>query len=178
MAKKYFNYSFQIKRTKVGAIILVIFVAIAISIFITWYKNRTVNTKVDSLSYDVVLGMNEFKDNNCLKAYRINYKKNTCGTICINKFTKNSNYLTELQESMKEDGFEFSKESEIKLGNKKWKYIHTINNEFVINNFAIDNNKDTYTIEYIDQTTLATKKNKTKCDSIYNQLTDSIKLND
>ena len=101
MAKKYFNYSFQIKRTKKNAIILVIVVIAAITLFITWYNNRTEKAKLDKLSYRVVFGLNEFDAKDCDKAYRVNYKKNTCGTICIKKTSTSKKYLKNLLDDMK-----------------------------------------------------------------------------
>ena len=176
MAKKYFNYSFQIKRTKTTAIIFIVVVAIAITIFVTWYNNRTKTEKLDNLSYKVVFGMNEFSAKDCDKAYRLNYKKSTCGTICINKITKNENYLSEVKKDMEENEFEFSKISNKKLGNKNWKVLQTKNNEPIITYYSVNKKNYTYTMEYINQTKYLDDSSKDECNDIFNKLSDSIKI--
>lgn len=176
MSKTYFNYSFQIKRTKTTAIIFVAVILVAITIFVTWYNNRTKTEKIDDLSYKVVFGMNEFDAKDCDKAYRMNYKKSTCGTICINKISINKKYLVELEEEMKENGFEFSKVTTEKLGNKNWRVLQTKNNEPIFSFYVINNGKSTYTMEYVDQTTSLDNTNKNKCNDIFNKLSNSMKI--
>ena len=178
MSKTFFDYSFQIKRTKTTAIIFVAVVAVAITIFVTWYNNRTKTEKLDDLSYKVVFGMNEFNAKDCDKAYRMNYKKSTCGTICINKITKNKNYLKEVQTEMQENEFEFAKITTEKLGNKNWKVLQTKNNEPVFTYYSVNQGNYTYTMEYVDQTKYLDNNNKNKCNDIFNKLSNSIKIND
>ena len=176
MSKKYFNYSFQIKRTKNNAIILLIVIAVAILGFIYWYNNRTERVKVEKLSYKVVFGMNEFSSAESDKAYRLNYKKNTCSTVCIKKITQNENYLSEIKKDMEEDDFEFSKIKSKKLGNKTWKYIETKNNEPIISYYMATSKEYTYTIEYINQTKYLDDETTDKCNEIIDNMTKSMKL--
>lgn len=177
MSKTFFNYSFQIKRTKTTAMILILVVAVAIIGFVVWYNNRTKTEKLGDLSYKVVFGMNEFNAKDCDKAYRVNYKKSTCGTICINKINFDKNYLTEIEEEMKENEFEFSEITTEKLGNKNWKVLKTKNNEPVFTYYSFDKNNDTYTMEYVNQTKYLDDTNKNKCNDIFNKLSDSMKIN-
>ena len=176
MSKTYFNYSFQIKRTKTTAIIFLIVIAVAITGFVTWYNSRTKTQKLDSLSYKVVFGMNEFSAKDCDKAYKMNYKKSTCGTICINKMNKNENYLTTVKEEMEKNEFEFLNISNEKLGNKNWKVLQTKNNEPVFTYYAISTKNHTYTMEYVDQTKYLDDTSKNKCNEIFSNLSKSIKI--
>ena len=176
MSKKYFGYGFQVKRTKEGAIILLIVIVLAIIIFSNWYNSRTVTNKINNLSYKTFFGVNEFKYKDCNKAYRINYKKNTCGTICIKEVVNNNNYLEELKESMEEDGFQFNNITTIKVGNETWNYLKTTDSDPIMNYYSINNEKYTYLIEYIDQTNSLDKKVSDKCQTIIDKVNDSIEL--
>lgn len=176
MSKKYFGYGFQVKRTKEGAIILVIVVAVAIIVFTNWYNSRTITTKINNLSYKTFFGVNEFKYKDCTKAYRLNYKKSTCGTLCIKETAKNNSYLEDLKKSMEENGFLFNKITTIKLGNETWNYLETRESNPVMNFYSINNEKYTYSIEYIDQTSLLDKKISNKCQEILDKVNNSMEL--
>lgn len=174
MSKKYFNYSFQVKRTKEGAIALVVVVLLALIIFITWYNKRTVTTYIGDLTYEKVPGFNEFKSGECTKAYKINYKKDTCGTVCINKTSLDKTYLKSKKEEMEKGGFTFSKTITKKIGNKTWDYLKTTKTEPVISYYSINVKDSTYTLEYIDQT--SSIDNKSKCNDILNSFMSSINV--
>ncbi len=178
MSKTYFNYSFQIKRTKTVAIVVAVILAIAIFIFYNWYNNKTVTQKVENLSYKVVFGMNEFDAVDCVKAYRMNYKKNTCGTICINKTDLNKNYLNDLRKNMEQNDFIFTKDKEQKLGRKTWNYIKTKNNEPVFSYYTANTKDATYIIEYVDQQKYLDTDSIEHCTKIWDDFKKSIKLND
>lgn len=178
MSKKYFNYSFQIKRTKTTGIIFLVTVVLIVTAFINWYNKRTITTKIDELEYKVSFGMNEFETRDCKKAYKMNYKKSTCGTICINQIEKNENYLKELKNEMEENKFRFNKISLIKLGNQNWEYLKTENNVPIMIYYATSTEKKTYTIEYINQSKYLSDSSKKKCNKIFNEMITSIKLND
>lgn len=176
MSKKYFGYGFQVKRTKWGLLGLILFIVIAIIVFNNWYNNRTITNKLGNITYKTSLGVNEFKSNECNKAYRINYKKNTCGTLCINKIDKNNKYLEELKESMEKNGFLFNNISSVKLGNESWNYLQTTATDPIMNYYSINTSKNTYTIEYIDQTNSVNKNIREKCNEIINKVNNSITL--
>ncbi len=177
MAKKYFGYGFQVKRTKWGLLALAIFITIIVIIFTNWYSdNRTTINQLGNMTYKTFFGVNEFESNECNKAYRINYKKNTCGTLCINKINKNNTYLEDLKKSMEENGFIFYNISSIKLGNENWNYLQTNGTDPIMNYYSVNTDKDTYTIEYIDQTNSVNKNVREKCNKIINDVTDSITL--
>lgn len=176
MSKTYFNYSFQIKRTKTTAIIFLVVIAVAITGFVTWYNSRTKTQKLDNLSYKVVFGMNEFDAKDCDKAYKMNYKKSTCGTLCINKINKNKNYLATVKKEMEENEFQFYNISTEKLGNKNWNLLRTKNNEPVITYYSINTEDYTYTMEYVNQTKYLDDTSKNKCNEIFSSLSKSIKI--
>lgn len=178
MTKKYFNYSFQIKRTKTTLAIFIAIIVITSILFFTWYKQKTPTEKLGELRYKEEFGMNEFKARDCQKSYRINYKKTTCGTICINQINKNNNYLNDIKNDMQKNGFEFSKEESKKIGNKNWNYIKTKNNKPIFNYYSINTNKNTYTIEYVDQTVNLDNIKQDKCNKIFNKVIKTIKIND
>ena len=98
MANKFFSYSFQVSRAKKAGIVLIIFIIILGTISFLWYRSKNNITKLDDLKYKVVFGMNEFEDGSCDKAYKINYNKNTCGSICIKKLNKDSDYIKNTKE--------------------------------------------------------------------------------
>lgn len=176
MSKKYFGYGFQVRRTKEGAILLVLVAVISIIIFMNWYNSRTITNKINNLSYKTFFGVNEFKYKDCTKAYRVNYKKNTCGTLCIKEMGMNSNYLENLKKSMEENGFVFNSISTIKLGNETWNYLETKDYDPVMNYYSISNEKYTYSIEYIDQTKTLDKKISNKCQEIVDKVNNSMEL--
>lgn len=176
MAKTFFNYSFQIKRTKTTLVIFIVVVVVSISLFITWYRNRIKTEKLADLSYQVIFGMNEFHANDCDKAYKLNYKKNTCGTICINRINLDPSYLNTLEEDMQQSGFEFSKISIKKIGNENWQLLKTKNNNPVFYYYSINKDDNTYTIEYVDQTKSLEDNNENKCNEVLNKLFNSVKI--
>lgn len=176
MAKKFFNYSFQIERTKkTGTIFVIVMVVLLVSFFL-FYKSKSNVTSLDRLSYKVVLGMNRFEDRNCDHAYRLNYQKKTCGTICINSLKKDSNYLSDLQEEMQKNGFSFKKESSKKINNGNYSYVETANKIPYISYYVIDYENKTYSIEYIDQSSYLAKTNEKKCGESFHNFINSLKL--
>lgn len=176
MSKKYFGYGFQLKRTKWGLLALAIFLTILVVIFTNWYSDRTVINQLGNITYKTFLGVNEFESHECNKAYRINYKKNTCGTLCINKIDKNNKYLENLKESMEKNGFIFNNISNVKLGNENWNYLQTTGTDPIMNYYSINTDTNTYTIEYIDQTNTVNDNIRKKCNKIINKVNDSITL--
>lgn len=176
MAKKFFDYSFQIERTKKLGIVFVIVVVVLLVSFFLFYKSKSNVTKINQLSYKVVLGMNRFEDRNCDHAYRLNYQKKTCGTICINSLKKDSNYLSDLQEEMQKNGFSFKKKIEKKINNKEYSYLETANKIPFISYYVTDYNGKTYSIEYIDQSSYLTKTNEKKCGESFHDFINSLNL--
>lgn len=177
MAKKYFDYGFQVKRTRLGLYTLIIVIIISVILFINWYSDKTVTEKVGNLSYKTFFGVNEFSSNDCNKAYRINYKKNTCATICINKIDINTNYLEEIKKSMEDDGFKFNNITTKKIGNETWDYLETKGAKPSMNYYSINNDKNTYTIEYIDQTDSLDNNIKEKCNTIIDKFNNNVIFN-
>ncbi len=178
MSKKYFDYGFQVKRTKWGLIALIIVIIIMLIIFATWYNNRTVTEHLEALTYKTYFGVNEFESRDCNKAYRINYKKSTCGTVCISTVKSKNDYLDELKKSMEDDGFLFNSIATKKIGNETWNYLRTEGTDPIMNYYAVNTNKLTYVVEYIDQTSSLDKNTKNKCNDIINKVEDSFILND
>lgn len=178
MSKKYFNYSFQIKRTKTTGIIFLIFSIAIIGIFVNWYNNRNIKYNLGKMNYTAYIGMNDIKTKECQKAYKINYKKSTCSTICINEIDYNENYLKDVKSQMEEAEFKFYDISSTKVGSEKGYQLFTKNNEPEFKFFAINKNKKTYTIEYINQSQHLSKKYQNKCNKIFNKFKNSIKIND
>lgn len=176
MSKKYFGYGFQVKRTKEGAILLVIVSVVAIIIFTNWYNSRTITNKIHNLSYKTFFGVNEFDYKDCNKAYRVNYKKSTCGTLCIKEMSMNSNYLDDLKSSMEDNGFLFNNITTIKLGNEMWNYLETRDSKPSMNFYSINNEKYTYSVEYIDQTDTLEKGVSNKCQEIIDKVSNSMRL--
>lgn len=176
MAKKFFNYSFQIERTKKAGILFVVVVVVLLVSFFLFYKSKSNVTKLDQLSYKVVLGMNRFEDRNCDHAYRLNYQKKTCGTICINSIKKDSNYLSDLQDEMQKNGFSFKNQSSKKINNRDYSYLETANKVPFISYYVTDYVNKTYSIEYIDQSSYLTKTNEKKCGESFNTFINSLKL--
>ena len=174
MSKKYFNYCFQVKRTKEGAIALIVVITIALIVFMSWYNKRTVITSINNLEYEKVPGFNEFKSRECNKSYKINYKKDTCGTVCINEIPFNKTYLESLKEEMEKGGFTLTKISTKKLGNKEWNYLKTTKSNPIISYYSVNEKDKTYTLEYIDQS--SSLKNKDKCNEIVNSFMKSLTI--
>ena len=75
MSKKYFDYSFQIKRTKTTLVIFIVVIIVALTVFFTWYNGRVKKVKLDDLQYKEIFGLNSFKAKDCDASYRVNYKK-------------------------------------------------------------------------------------------------------
>lgn len=172
MANKFFDYSFQIRRTKTTGIIFIIFVvALLVGAFL-FYRSKNNITSVNKLSYKVVFGMNEFEDGSCDKAYRISYKKNTCGTICIKSLKKDKNFLDNTKNKMIENGFIINKIDNTEINNKKWNYFKT-DNVPLVSYYSYDYLNKTYVIENIDQSNYLTKSNKKECNNIYNKFKES-----
>lgn len=176
MSKKYFGYGFQVRRTKEGAILLVAVSLVAIILFVNWYNSRTITNKIHNLSYKTFFGVNEFKYKDCTKAYRVNYKKNTCGTLCVKEMKMNSNYLDDLKKNMENDGFLFNNITTIKIGNETWNYLETIDSTPTMNYYSINNERYTYLIEYIDQTKKLDSNISSKCREIIDKVSNSMKL--
>ena len=176
MAKKFFNYSFQIERTKKAGIIFIIVVVGLLVSFFLFYKSKSNVTKLDQLSYKVVLGMNRFEDRNCDHAYRLNYQKKTCGTICINSLKKDSNYLNNLRDEMQKNGFSFQNKSSKNINKQHYSYLETANKIPLISYYITDYQNKTYSIEYIDQSSYLTKTNEKKCGESFRTFINSLKL--
>lgn len=176
MAKKFFNYSFQIERTKkTGTIFVIVVVCLLVGFFI-FYRSKSNVTKLNRLSYKVVLGMNRFEDRNCDNAYRLNYQKKTCGTICINSIKEDPNYLSDLQDEMAKNGFSFKNKATKKINHHDYSYLETSNKIPLISYYVIDHENKTYSIEYIDQSSYLTKTNEKKCGESFQSFINSLKL--
>lgn len=176
MAKKFFNYSFQIERTKKTGTIFIIVVIVLLVSFFLFYKSKSNVAKLNQLSYKVVLGMNQFEDRNCERAYRLNYQKKTCGTICINSLKQKSDYLKDIKEKMKENGFSFKDIITKDINHQTYSYLETTNKVPVISYYVVDYKNKTYSIEYIDQSSYLTKTNEKECSKSLDKFTNSLKL--
>lgn len=177
MANKYFSYSFQLSNTKkaiIGFFILVLL--IGIGYLFTIYKKANTKETYKTIAYKKVLGMNEFEDNNCDKAYRLNYDKQTCGTICINISKKNENYLKNTKELMKKNGFSLTDTKSKKINNSTWNYFNTKNAGPIFKYYVNNSNNKLYTLELIDQTNSMDKKTKGICDKNFNKLLNSLEI--
>lgn len=175
MAKKFFNYSFQIERTKKTGIIFLVVITVLIGGFFVFYKSKSNTTKLDDLKYKVILGMNTFDDKNCGASYRLNYQKKTCGTICIRGEKENNKYVNELQEEMKKNGFVLDDLKSKTINNQKYSYLKTKGIPS-ISYYVTNYNKKTYIIEYIDQSSYLTSKNQNKCEESFSSFTNSLRL--
>lgn len=178
MSKKYFDYSFQIKRTKTTLVIFIVVIIVALTVFFTWYNGRVKKVKLDDLQYKEIFGLNSFKAKDCDASYRVNYKKVTCGTICITKSSLNNNSLSSIKSDMEANGFKFTGKKQTKLGNKNWDYIRTNNNEPEFNYYSINTKNYTYTMEFVNQTKNLDKTNQNNCNKIMKKFNNSIKIND
>lgn len=176
MANKFFSYGFQVRRSKKAGIIFIIFLIVITTVSILWYRSKNNFTYVERLGYKVSFGINEFEDNSCTKAYKVNYDKNTCGSICIKKMTKNINYLKEMKLEMEENGFVIKDIKRRKINNKAWQYFNTSNSGPVISYYANNSTNKTYIVEKIDQSQYLKKKNKDKCQEIFNHIMDSLMI--
>lgn len=176
MANKFFSYSFQVSRSKKAGIIFLIFIIIlGITSFI-WYKSKNNITRIDNLKYNVSFGMNEFEEKSCTKAYRINYNKNTCGSICIKNIDKDPEYLKTIRAEMEKNGFEIKDIKKKKINNKNWEYFTTSNDGPIVSYYMNNNTDKTYIVEKIDQTYYLKKNDKEKCMEIFNKATNSLKI--
>ncbi len=177
MANKFFSYSFQVSRSKKAAIILIIFIIVIGTVSFFWYRSKNNTTKLGNLKYNVSFGMNEFDDNSCDRAYKINYDKNTCGSICIKKLDKDIEYIKSTRSKMEENGFVIKEIKKKKINNKDWEYFTTSNDGPIVSYYANNSTDKTYVVEKIDQSHYLNKKNKNKCKEIFNDAMNSLKLN-
>ena len=176
MAKKFFDYSFQIHRTRKTGIIFVVFIILVVGGAFLFYKSKTELLNVKKLNYKLELGMEEFEDTSCDKAYRVGYKKNTCGTICLKVLKKNSKYLENTKDQMIKNGFIIDNINKSKINSKNWRYFTTKNDGPIITYYSSDFDNNTYVLEFISQANYLTKTNKKECNSIINKFTNSVKL--
>lgn len=176
MSRKFFDYKYQIHRTKKTGIIFLIVIILVIGGFIVFYKSKSNTTKLDNLSYKVVLGMNSFEDKNCDNAYRLNYDRKTCGTICIQSIEHDNNYLDDLQKEMEENGFKFKGRKTKKINNDDYLLLETNSQIPKISYYVSNYNNRTYSVEYIDQSSYLTKTNEKKCNENFNRFINSLKL--
>lgn len=175
MANKFFNYSFQIHRTRRTGIIFIIFIVLlGVGSFI-FYKSNNSTLSINKLKYKTVFGMNDFEDNSCDKSYKINFKKNTCGSICIKSLKKDKNYLNTIRETMIENGFVIEKIGKYKINNKNWDYFVT-NNFTSISYYKYDYFDKTYVVEIIDQTNHLVKSKQKECKKIFNEFESSLEF--
>lgn len=178
MANKFFSYSFQVSRAKKAGIVLIIFIIILGTISFLWYRSKNNITKLDDLKYKVVFGMNEFEDGSCDKAYKINYNKNTCGSICIKKLNKDNDYIKNTKSQLETNGFTIKNINNKKINNKNWEYFSTSNDGPIISYYANNSTDKTYVIEKIDQSYYLNNKTKSKCSEIFNKTMGSLKINE
>lgn len=176
MSNKFFSYSFQIHRTRKTIVIFLIFVVILVGGFYLFYKSRQHLETMDRLSYEVVLGMNEFEDNSCKKAYRMNYKNSTCGTICINTSKSDKDFLENTRSNLEKNGFTANKINSKEINQNTWSYFTTKNANPIISYYAIDYGNDLYHIEMIDQTGYLAKSKVQECKKNFNKMINSVKL--
>ena len=120
--------------------------------------------------------MNEFDDNSCDKGYKINYDKNTCGSICIKKLNKDAEYIKSIRLKMEENGFVINKIKSKKINSNTWEYFTTSNDGPIITYYANNSTDKTYVVEKIDQSSYLNKKNKTKCSEIFNGAIESLEI--
>lgn len=176
MANKFFSYSYQVERTKKTGIIFVIFLIVILGGTAYFYFSKNNEVKLNDLTYKVAFGVNEFEENTCAKAYRINSEKKTCGTICIKVIEKDEDYINKLRNNMETNGFSLTKTSTKKINKYEWDYFKTKNSNFPFNYYITDRENKTYSVEFIDQTTYLTKTEKSKCKKIYNTTINSLKI--
>ena len=174
MANKFFSYSFQVSRAKKAGIALLILIVIAGLGSFFWYRCRNKVTNVDDLEYTVSFGMNEFSDKSCDKAYKINYDKETCGSICIKKLDKDEEYIKNTRLKMEENGFTIKNIKKKTINKSSWEYFSTSNEGPIFSYYANNNTDKTYVIEKIDQS--YNKKNKNKCNKIFTKAFNSVKI--
>lgn len=176
MSNKYFSYSFQVHRTRKTIIIFIIFVIVLVGGFLLFYRSKRHIDKIDKLSYDVVLGMNEFEDNSCDKIYRMSYKESTCGTVCVNVSKSDKNFLNTTKDSLKKNGFTVGKIKEKEINKNNWSYFTTSKATPSISYYAIDYGNKLYSIEIINQTEYLSKTKAKECNKGFNKMLKSIKL--
>lgn len=176
MSNRYFSYSFQIHRTRKTIVIFIVFVVLLVGGFFAFYKSKKHMEKLDKLNYEVVLGMNKFEDINCDKAYRLNYKESTCGTICINSKKSDKDYLNKRKSDLEKSGFTTGKIKEKVINKNNWSYLKTVKSNPSISYYAIDYGNKVYSIELIDQSNYLTNTKQDKCSQTFNKMLNSIKL--
>lgn len=176
MANKFFSYSFQVSRSKKAAIILIVLIVVLGTVSFIWYKSKNNTTKLGNLKYNVSFGMNEFDDSSCDKGYKINYDKNTCGSICIKKLDKDAEYIKSTRLKMEENGFVIKKVKKKKINNKDWEYFTTSNDGPIITYYVNNSTDKTYVVEKMDQSNYLNKKTKNKCSEIFNDAINSLKI--
>ena len=175
MANRFFSYGFQVKRTKKTGIIFLLVIVILIGSSIYIYKSKTSTDNVKKLVFDKSLGMNSFEDTSCDKAYRINYKKMTCGTICFKVLDEDSNYINKISKKMEENGFTITNIESKKINKQTWRYFKTESTP-EISYYTKGHKNNTYVVEVIDQSSYLTKDIKTKCEGSFKDVINSVKL--
>lgn len=176
MRNKYFSYSFQLSNTKKIIIIFFIVVLVLTFSYLFFIKDKTSKENLDGLRYKKVLGMEKFDDSNCDVSYRVYYDKKTCGSVCLNVTTGNSNYLKTKEKEMKENGFTTTGIKTRKIHLKNWKYFYTKNAGPIFNYYAFINDNKLYSVELINQSSSFSKEIKSKCDANFDKITSSLEV--
>lgn len=176
MSNRFFSYSFQIHRTRKTAIIFLVFVTLLVGGFYLFYRSKRHIETTDRLSYEVVLGMNEFEDNNCDKIYRLNYKESTCGTICVKVSESNKDFLETTKSNLEKSGFTIKKIKSKNINKNNWSYFDTVKANPAISYYAIDYGNKLYSIEIINQSNYLAKSKTAKCNKSFNKMINSISL--
>lgn len=176
MSNKYFSYSFQIHRTRKTIIIFILFIVILVGGFFLFYRSKQHLEQINRLGYEVVLGMNEFEDNSCKKAYRMSYQNSTCGTICINVSKSDPDFLKNTKLNLEKTGFVVGDIHSKQINKNTWNYFSTKKVDPIIHYYAIDYGNDLYNIELIDQSGYLKKTKQEECRKSFNKVINSIKL--
>lgn len=176
MSNKFFSYSFQIHRTRKTIVIFLVFVIILVGGFYLFYKSKQHMENIDRLSYDVVLGMNEFEDSNCDKVYRMSYKSSTCGTVCITTSKSNKDYLSGVKANLEKSGFTVNKIVPKQINKNNWNYLSTKNANPIISYYAIDYGNQLYSIEIINQANYLSKSKTKECNNSFDKMIQSVQL--
>lgn len=176
MSNKFFSYSFQIHRTRKTIVIFLVFVVILVGGFYLFYKSKQHIESVDRLSYNVVLGMNEFEDSGCDKIYRMSYKSSTCGTVCITTSKSNKDYLNGIKANLEKSGFTVNKIQSKQINRNSWSYLSTKRANPIISYYAIDYGNRLYSIEIINQANYLSKSKMKECNNGFNKMIESVQL--
>lgn len=176
MKNKYFSYSFQLSNTRKIIIIFFIVVLVLAVSYLFFIKDKTDKENINGLRYKKVLGMEKFDDSNCDIAYRVYYDKKTCGSVCLNVKTGNSNYLKNKEKEMKKNGFTTTGIKNQKIHLKNWKYFYTKNAGPVFNYYAFTDDNKLYSVELINQSSSFSQEIKSKCDANFDKITSSLEI--